>query len=578
MALRGQRFDRRVAMQGLAAGVAGLSGAALSSRRAFGASRFQAGPDAAPDAQQIRITSWQAEGMKAEAMDLYEGVYNRGGLSDLFSEPLTRMTKDFGVVPGAALGWDVDASGKVWTFHIDPALKWSDGTAVTAADYVETFRYSADPKHAWDFTWYWSGVIKNYTECTKGTATLDTLGVRVGSVPTDFVVETVDPVPYLPAQMLYSWPLNKVAMNRYGSGRYNTNVSTSITSGPYYLAEWSPDRRFVVKENPRYSGTIKPLIKQQIANVVRGGSDFLRYQANEIDDCEVTSPADITLINADPDLARQFFTNPQDFRTFYLFFDVNTKPWDNLKLRQALAKAVDRESIIEAILRPLAVPAYSFLAPGFPDANQDALKPAQAFDPEAAQRLLAEAGYPGGRGFPASTLYIRGSNQIDKDVCQAIAAGFKQILGLDIKLENLDQPSYMAKLNSKPTAIPFGWISYGMDYFDATNMLGVWLSGGRHSWKNDEFDRLVKVGGAMTTEPEKRSEMMKSAEKLLVDDCVGIFVYHQLHGYLYKPYLKGDILLPNSYGYTGLQWPGLGTATLALGSLYITNDVSKYRR
>ncbi|NDE76274.1 MAG: hypothetical protein EB039_09480, partial [Proteobacteria bacterium] len=178
--MRDSRFDRRQAIRGLAAGAAGLAG--LSGGRAFASSRFQVGSDAAPADQQVMITSWDGEGLKGECMDLYEGVYNRAGLSDLFSEPLTRMTKDFGVIPGTALGWDCSADGKVWTFHIDPNLKWNDGTAVTAADYVETFRYSADPKHAWDFTWYWNGIIKNYTEATKGTVTLDQVGVRVGSV------------------------------------------------------------------------------------------------------------------------------------------------------------------------------------------------------------------------------------------------------------------------------------------------------------------------------------------------------------------------------------------------------------
>jgi len=162
-------------------------------------------------------------------------------------------------------------------------------------------------------------------------------------------------------------------------------------------------------------------------------------------------------------------------------------------------------------------------------------------------------------------------------VCQALTAGFKQVLNIDLTLENLDQPSFMAKLNAKPTQIAVGWLSYGMDYFDATNMLGVWLSGGRHSWKNDEFDRLVKQGGIMTTEPAKRSEMMMQAEKILVEDCVGIFVYHKLAGFLYKPYLKGEILTPNSFGYTGLQWPGFGTATLAIPQLYISSDVTKFR-
>src|SRR5919108_1253058 len=333
-------------------------------------------------------------------MDFMEGVYNRAGNADLFTEPLVRLTKDFEVIPGVASKWEPSADGKTWTFFLDRGLMWSDGAEVTADDFVETFRYSADPKHAWDFTWYWSGVIKNYTEATKGSVPQSEIGVRTGADKYQLVFETVDPVPYLPAQLLYSWPLSKAGLMKYGSGKYNTNPGTSITMGPYMLAEWAPDRRFVVKANPKYTGKLKPLIQQLVANVVTGGSDFARYQAGEIDTAEVSGPAEIKLVEADPNLSKQFYKNPQDFRTFYLFFDVTTPPWDNLKVRQAFSHAVDRDAIIKAILAPLAIPAYSFLMPGFPDANSEGLKSIQSYDPEMARRLLAEAGYPNGQGFP----------------------------------------------------------------------------------------------------------------------------------------------------------------------------------
>jgi ABC-type transport system substrate-binding protein len=535
--------------------------------------------DAAPAEQQTRITSWNVTGTNAKGMDFMEGVYNRAGDADFFTEPLVRLTKDFQVVPGVASKWEASPDGKSWTFHIDPGLMWSDGNEVTADDFVETFRYSADPKHAWDFTWYWSGVIKNYTEATKGSVPTSQIGVRTGADKYQLVFETVNPVPYLPAQLLYSWPLSKAGLMKFGSGAYNTNPATSITCGPYMLAEWSPDRRVVVKANPKYTGKLQPLIQTLIANVVTGGSDFARYQANEVDTTSSYGPADLKLILADPTLSKQFYKNPQDFRTFYLFFDVTQPPWDKPQVRQAFSHAVDRDAIIKAILAPLALPAYSFLMPGFPDANSEGLKGIQSYDPAMARKLLADAGYPNGQGFPKTILYVRGGGPpTDAAVTQAMAANFKQVLGIDVQLQTRDQPAFMADLNAKPTKVPFGWISYGMDYFDATNMLGVWLSGGRHSWKNDEFDRLVKTGGALSGQPEKRSEMMQAAEKILVSDVPGIFVYHQLVGQLFKPYVKGEILAPNKYGFNGEQWPGFGTATLAIPQEYISKDVSQFRK
>jgi ABC-type transport system substrate-binding protein len=534
--------------------------------------------DAAPIEQQVEITAGLANG--AKSMDFYENVYSRPPLSDLFSEPLVRLTKDFEVVPGTASKWENSPDGKTWTFSIDPGLMWSDGTEVTAEDYVATFQYSADPKHAHDFVWYWQGVIKNYDEAVKGKVPPTEIGVKVGADKYKLVVDTVDPIPYLPAQMLYSWPLHAASLKKVGSGVYNTNPATSVTSGPYVLKEWAPDRRIVVESNPKYTGKLKPTIQRMIGNIVPPGqSNFARYQANEVDRARDLNPAELKTVLADEKLKAQLKVNAGDFRTFYLFFDVTKPPWDKLAVRQAFSMAVDREAMIKAVLAPLAIPAYSFLMPGFPDANAEALKSIQNYDPEKAKAKLAEAGFPNGQGFPATTMFVRGGGpSTDAVLTQAIAANFKKVLGIDVQLQNQDQPTFMKNLNAKPTEIPFGWISYGMDYLDATNMLGVFKSGGRHSWKNDQFDKLLKEGGSLTGNAAKRSEMMKEAEKILVTDASAIFVYHQLVGELFKPFLKGDALEKNRFGYDGLQWPGAGTATTHLNSYYVTKEVTNYRK
>lgn len=531
-------------------------------------------PDAAPPAKQVTIGSG---GPGGKAMDFNESVYNRAPLADLFDVPLTRIDTDFNIHPGHASSFEVSKDGLTWTFHLKKGLMWTDGKELTANDYVQTFRYTADPKHAWDFTWYWQGVIKNYTDAVKGKVPTSQIGVKQGNDPYTLIFETEQPVPYMPAQLLYSWPLSAAGLEKYGSGIYNTNPTTSISCGPYKLEEWSPDKRVVVGPNTIYHGDIVPLVERQIANIVTGGSDFQRFQAGEIDGVEVFRP-DILAAKDIPLFQNlHLYKNPQDFRTFYAFFDVTIKPWNNLKVRQAFAHAVDRDSIIKNVLAPLAMPAYGFLMPGYPSAIYDELKPLTNFDPAKAKQLLAEAGYPDGKGFPEVTFYVRGGGPpTDPAVTQALAAGWQQVLGVKIKLQTLDMPGFMSKLNAKPTQMPFGWISYGMDYFDASNMLGVWLGGGRHDWNNAQYDKLIKEANPLTDQ-EKRNALYADAQKLLTGDAAGIFVYHQLHGYYYQPYyMGGDYFKPDKYGYDGQEWPG-GTASYGFPSIYIANNVDKYR-
>jgi len=533
--------------------------------------------DAAPLAKQVSITFNNSQGANYKAMDFYEAVYARAPEADLFTLPLTRIDSDFNIHPGHATKWDVSKDGLTWTFTLKQGAKWTDGTDVTANDYVQTFRYSADPKHAWDFTWYWQGVIKNYTEATKGTVPTSQIGVRQGSDPYTLIFETEVPVPYMPAQLLYSWPLSAAGLAKYGSGTYNTNPKTSISCGPYILNEWSPDRRVVVTPNKAYQGDITPMIETMIGNIYKGGSSFQRFQAGEIDWTEVFKP-DIQVAQSDPKLKDlHLYVNPQDFRVFYAFFDVTKKPWDNLKVRQAFAHAVDRDSIIKAILAPLAIPAYGALMPGYPSSINSDLTSLTNYDPAKAKQLLADAGYPGGKGFPDVTFFIRGNGPTtDAPVTQALAAGWQQVLGVKVNLQNLDSPSFMTKLNAKPTQMPFGWVSYGMDYFDASNLLGVWKGGGRHNWNSAPYDKLLAQAGPETNQ-DTRNSLYANAQKMLTGDASSIFVYFQLHGYYYQPFFKGSALDKDKYNYDGIEWPGIGTATFDLPNLYIANNVDQFR-
>ena len=534
--------------------------------------------DAAPPEQQVYVVHYDNTA-DFTTVDFFESVYKRGGApSELLSDSLVRLDKNFKLHPGAATEWEVDESGLVWTFKLDPNLMWSDDTPVTADDYVATLRYGADPKHAWDFTWYFNGVIKNWDQVVAGEQPLDQLGVTAVDANT-LRIETQTPAPYLPAMMLYSNAMQTKALETYG-GLYNSDVATSVSAGPFILTEWTKGNRLVYEANPKYTGTNKPYLRKIIAIGAAPSTGFAAYQANEIDFVGGAnlSPADNEIIAADPELQKEFHPHYGDFRTNYLFFDTQNPPFNDLKVRQAFSHVIDRDALIKSIVKETqGIPAYSFLMPGFPAANSEGLKEIQRYDPERAKQLLAEAGFPNGENFPKITMWLRNEAPVRQALAQAIAASIKQNLGIDVEVSNKEFKTFMDALNAKPTQVQFGMVDYGMDFLDPANMLGVFQSGGRHNWNNAKYDELFKTASAFTGDEAERTRMFQEAEKLLVEDVGSIFLYHRTPGDLYRPYLKGTELEPDENGKAAIHWPGLSAYSLLPASLYIGQEVSNYR-
>ena len=552
-----RQITRRGAVKGGAA-VAGLSALGLFSGPTAAAPTGLAGrsallqdgslpDDAAPAENQVlRVAS---DPTFAKVLDFYEQVYERPGIADIFSMPLVRLTKNFEIVPGAATEWSSNDDGTIWTFTLDDKLMWSDGNPVTANDYVRTFQYSADPEHAWDFTWFWSGNIVNYEEATAGDVPPEEIGVRQGANEYEVVFETTAPAPYLAAKLLYSQPLSAAALDEYGP-LYNTNPDTHVSSGPFKLEEWARDQQIVYTRNEDYTGDMQVALQKIIDKMAAPATLYTLYEAGQIDYMEGPAPAELQIMESDPETAKEIYQGVGDFACLYFFFDVTKEPFDKLEVRQAFSHVIDREAMQQQIWGRQAKTAPSFLAPGFPASNTEELASIQNFDPDAGKQLLADAGYPDGEGFPDLTLSFRGGGTpVEEATVQAYAA-----------------------MNAKPTEILFGWVSYGMDYFDASNMLGVWKTGGRHPWSNEEFDSLVDEGTTSLEDAEARNEIFKDAERILVEDVPAVFAYFVTPIQLIKPYLVGPALEPDNNGIAAVHWPGFATTAHALEELYVSAD------
>ncbi|PJF47937.1 MAG: peptide ABC transporter substrate-binding protein, partial [Candidatus Thermofonsia Clade 3 bacterium] len=346
--------------------------------------------DAAPPELQVYVTA--GSGSPGQFMDISASVYNRAPLADMYGVPLTRINKDFELVPGAAKEWKVSEDGLTWTFTLRDDIVWSDDTPLTADDFVATFRYMADPKSAYDFTWYYSkgsGNIKNFDEVVAGKIPVEELGVRKGANDYELIIETSEVTPYLPRLFMFAMPLQAKALAAHGPA-YNSNPATCVSCGPFIVKEFSPTRIEIVA-NPKAADDIKPFLERIIA--VPFPDAFQAYQAGQVDFTSIGNAAQVDAVLNDPQLSAQATPDVGDFRTDYFFFDVTKPPFDNLKFRQALSHLLDRDSIVKFITKPLlARPAYSFLAPGFPAANGEALKEIQRYDPELAKQLYAESG------------------------------------------------------------------------------------------------------------------------------------------------------------------------------------------
>ena len=575
-----QKLSRRNALHGGAAAAAGMSAASLFQGAAAapltgfaGLSAMQDGEapaDAAPPENQLLRAATNPT--NAKVLDFYEQVYERPGIADIFSVPLVRLTKNFEIVPGSASEWSGSEDGKTWTFTLKQGHMWNDGNEVTAADFVRTFQYSADPEHAWDFTWFWAGNIANYAEAVAGEVPVEEIGVYQGANKYEVVFETVESAPYLAAKLLYSTPLSAAALDEYGP-LYNTNADTHVSSGPFKLEEWARDQQIVYTYNDDYTGDMDVTLRRIIVKMADPPTHFTLFEADQIDYMQGPAPAELQIMESDPETASQIYQGVGDFRCFYFFFDVEKEPFTDLKVRQAFSHVINREAMQEQIWGRQAKVAPSFLAPGYPASNTEELADIQNFDPETAKQLLADAGYPDGEGFPSLTMNVVGGQAPIYDAtAEAYASMLNEHLNIEVELQTLDPQAFYAAMNADPDEILFGFISYGMDYFDPSNMLGVWHSTGRHSWKNEEYDALVNEGTTSLAAPEERLDIFKDAERILVGDVPAVFAYFETPIQLIKPYLIGPALEPDTNGIAAVHWPGFAATAHAIEELYVSAD------
>jgi oligopeptide transport system substrate-binding protein len=216
---------------------------------------------------------------------------------------------------------------------------------------------------------------------------------------------------------------------------------------------------------------------------------------------------------------------------------------------------VDRDAMIQVIYSGLGQPAYGMLPPGIPGYPGDALNETQKYDPELAKKLLAEAGYPDGKGFPEVELWYKTYEDALPLTAQMIQAMLKENLNIDVKLRPTEKKVFNTSFDEGQ--IDFGIQNWEYDYVDPSNFLNVWNPAlGRHKeWNNAEFNKLTNEAAGYP-DLDKRIQMYTDANRILSEDAGGAFLYHWGHAQMWKPYVRG--IPTDAQGNTRVPYYNLG--------------------
>ena len=528
--------------------------------------------DAAPAEQQVfRYLAYEPN-----SLDMTMLIYESGG-SPFVHERLALLDHEQKLVPGVADSWEVSEDAMTWTFHIHPGSRWSDGRPLTAHDFEYSFKRMLDPDsgNVYAFFYYDIKGVKAFNQ--RENPDPGSIGIRAVDDLT-LVIETEKACAYLPhiLQFPTSAPVPRWQVEKFGT-RW-TEAGNFVGSAVYTLDEWITGKYMSFKLNPFYSGNNPTYLRKviRVFNASTGAAtagstmDVMAYDNNEIDVAAV-NPIELLRIKQDPVLEQELWSYDQ-YTTFYLFFRTREPPFDDVRVRKAFAHAIDQETFVRVNMHDLMIPAYTMLPLHFPGYVGDKYKDIQRYDPTLAKQLLADAGFPEGRGFPEFELWLGGAspNSPQAQASQAIQQMLKDNLGITISIKYVEGATYRRSLNN--WVMPLSLIGFNYDFPDPQSMLGIiWRSQpkgyGRHDWKNPEFDTLIDQAAGEMNE-EKRMSLYDEAERILADDVGGVFLWNMLNYQLRKPWVKG--LMEDEYG----QVPYSPNHTTFL-EMYIGDNVAR---
>jgi len=487
-------------------------------------------------------------GIKLEPSSIDPHYHNLGpnnALARHIFESLVESDENQRLGPGLAVSWRA-LNDTTWEFKLRQGVKFHDGMPFTADDVLFTFERAPD------------------VEASPSSFALYTKGKTLKKID-DYTIHiiTEKPYPLMPNDVSTIYIISKKHGEGAKTGDYNSGKA-AIGTGPYRLSEWVPGDRLVLEKNPGYWGD-KAQFDRVVFKPIR--SDPARVAAllaGDVEMIDVVPTPDIPRLKKSPNVVlsqgvsnRVIYLHLDQFRDDSPFITGTSgkNPLKDQRVRKAISKAINRPAIVEKVMEGVAIPAGQLLPEGF--FGVSAKLKSEKHDPEAAKKLLADAGYPNGFGL---TLHGPNDRYInDAKICQAIGQMLTRV-GIDTKVETMPRSVFFSKASrggpGKSPAFSFILVGWGAGTGEASSPLKSLLhtydkarglgASNRGRYSNPEVDKLVEQALA-TVDDAKREKLLQQATEVAIEDLGIIPLHYQVNTWATR---KGLAYTPRTDEYT----------------------------
>jgi oligopeptide transport system substrate-binding protein len=444
---------------------------------------------------------------------------------------LVTLDKELKVVPDIAKEWTVSPDGKTYTFKLRDDVSFSNsGRRVTAADFKYSMERAANPETDSPVADTYLGdivgakdMIRGRTKEISGVKVIDdyTLQIEIDAAKPAFISKMTYPTAFV------------VDKDQIARDKRNWTRRPNGT-GPFKLQEYKIGERVVLVPNERYHGDPKPTVSK-VTYQLAGGSVLTQYENGEVDIAGV-GVNDIERIRDRGDRLNREFVEKPELSTSYVAFNTGQPPFDDPKVRQAFAMAVDKERIANVILRNLVPAANTILPPGLPGYSRE--QRGLTYDPAKAKQLLQESKYQG--RLPRVVMTMSGTGANLGPTTEAMLEMWRQNLGVEVEVEQVETATFFQDVRrGKFQMWSLGWQA---DYPDPENFLDIhFASDSQHNetkYKSAQLDQLLQRART-ERDSEQRMRLYREAEGIVLQDAPWIPLFHGAASVLVKPYVKG---------------------------------------
>ena len=562
-----------VAMAGcMAASLAACGGSASSAATdASSAASTEAATSEATEATGTSANGFTVQlGSNPETLDpaLNSAIDGANTLITVF-EPLLLIDENNEVVPGQADLPEVSEDGLTWTFTMKDGLKWSDGSDLTAKDFEYSFKRLACPDTAAPYGETVVGMIDGYEDAignpdADGNTTTDpdwdALNVHASEDGKTLTIQLAYPCSYFDKLCAFAAmsPVQQATVEANGDA-WCTQPDTYVCNGPYMITDWVPSERIVLSKNPNYVGgwDSSKIVSDTITLLLLEDSSaaYAAYNSGEAQLVKDVPTDEIPSLTRAED-GGDFYLD-EIMGTYYISLNDQKEPFTDPKVRKALSLAIDRDYVANTIMQGTYSTADSIVGPGIVDENgyfhDNGNAPYISADYEAnlaeAKKLLADAGYPNGEGYPTLE-YSTNDAGYHVPLAEYLQQAWSD-LGITLTISKMEWSSFTAARRAGEYDVARnGWV---MDYNDPSNMLDLFCSGNGNNdgkYSNPEFDAAIEA--SRVADVSEHFAQLHKAEDILMEDtgCLPIAYYNDY--WLQSPALKGTWHSP--YGYWYLQY------------------------